>query len=193
MKADREKLEASIKALEQERFDNQMISYRLFLDPEKSEVWVFTCVGAGTPMRAYHNVDVGCWDIPYRAIPESVVEYALNRIDWMISKIERFQGTEWRDGNHWGVWDELEDADGYDSTHVHHLHFDEIACYWDPGDWYELSTHEIEQLAKAGKTAKQIVDELGTGDLYNGMVDEGEAIAFITERLEDLKEDDEDH
>lgn len=153
----------------------------LYLNPETYTLYVFEHVGAGTPMRAWHGIDKWILDIPDRAIPESLVEVLKRKLGNLVETCERFEGTKWDGSNHRGVW-RSDDEYGVDAS-FDHMDFD-IACYWDPSDWFGDADDEIRRLASEGLTPEQIADKLYLGDTMDGMCKRDEAIDYIETQLE---------
>ncbi len=183
----RQTLTDSIEALMEEDF-NCISGFKndLYLDPEREKV--YTHVGKNSmPMEAFHNIDTFIISIHPKAIPTSVYNAVKAIENGLDSLIDEFRGTEWNGNDHIGQW--TEDAGGILECLAQIQH--KIAYYWDPSDWFEsVSDSDIQSLIDEGRTAEQIVDTLGCGNDTDGMVDRTDAISWMTNHIEWLKEQD---
>lgn len=174
----RDTLEDSINDLATESWPDRPsgIRHRIYLDPETGRVYPSSHVGAGVPEPVWHGRHVTVCHVPGDAIPQSVVNVLGDRL----GLLERVCAEHGED---------LSDPDAYhDSAHFQLSQIEpEIACYRDPGDWYGESTGEITELVASGHSADQIVDILGTGDDYNGMVDDDAAVEWMTARCDEIR------
>jgi hypothetical protein len=175
----REKLEASIDDLATETWPATPsgIRHAVYLDPIRARAYGFTAVGAGCPMSAYNGPDICICRVPGNAISQSLVNQLTAHLGTLAAACEEIQH-------------DLGDPDDLQASAVYaaeNLELD-IACYWSPGDWYQDSDSEIAGLMRQGHSVEEIVDILGTGDDFNGMVDQDTAESWMSDRCDEIRE-----
>jgi len=174
----RESLRASIDALADADWTAGVSGYRhcVYLDPRSCEVYQWSHVGPGCPEPVWNGRHKTVFEHATQAdlIPSSVVEALLDRIDLLTSVCVE-------------VINDVDVADDFGSAH-HELEAwePELAYYWDPGDWYQDSGHEIETLVAQGHSPEQIVDCLDQGDDYNGRIRAEAAVDWMTDRVDEI-------
>jgi hypothetical protein len=157
------------------------VSY--YLNPIGQVIEPYTVVGAGIPRAAYHNIWVEVFTAPADAIPQSVVENLLAIEDQLIYDCQHnWLGTEWNGFNHVGLWKEK-------PNYPWAYNF-EIACFWDPADWFEPVLGDLKTKWQKGINATSIVDSEDLGNIYDGMVDREEAIQWLENMIEEWEEED---
>lgn len=168
------KLLNSIAELAERDYNHPISGYRIevYLNPENHEVYTFDFVGSGVPTAAWHHRHVWICTIPDRAIPESVVEVLSGYVGHLVAICDNYLGTYWDGSNHVGRWaDTPREPD-------HPFNF---SCYWDPSVWFESSEGEILAMSAAGHTPNDILAKLHLGDPFNGEVERGAALEYVTE------------
>jgi len=175
-------LRESIEAIAAEDFTAQGTTTAIYLDPEKQNVYTFLDTGA-IPMTAYHNIDQLVLRVRPGAIASSVYNELLVIEDRLAAILGQYQGTVWNGSNHIGKWsqdglDQMEALDEYQGQRVN-----EIAYYWDAGDWFSPVSDTLKASWQEGQTAEQIIDGQGCGSEQDGMCDRDAAIAWLKEKI----------
>ena len=168
-------LTASIRRLADADWTAGVSGYRhcVYLDPARCEVYQWSHVGAGCPEPVWAGRHLAVFEDQGRAdlIPASVVGVLLDRVGLLVRVCAEHAN---------GV-----DADDSGTAHCELERWHpEIQQYWDPASWYELSHSEIEALMAQGHSPDEIVDQLETGDDYNGRVRVEAAREYMAEHVE---------
>jgi hypothetical protein len=170
-------LTESIRGLETEDWTAGGSGYHIgvYLDPAKLDVYQWCGVGSGYPEPVWAGRHLTIFEHATQAdlVPASVIEALLDRVGLL---------TQVCVEHHNGV-----DADDCGTAHcqLERTDFD-LVHYWDPGDWYQDCDREIEQALADGATPEQIVEAIGTGDRFNGMVRTEAAVNWMTERVAEI-------
>jgi hypothetical protein len=125
----------------------------LAIDPVERRIYDYYTIGAGTPVHIWHNRHMGLGaNIPTSTVPESLAEFLAAESEAVEAIIDGFIESEWDGSNHIGRWtQEARDEAGALSDRISQaLSSNEIATYWDAGDYF------LDAMSAAG-----LLDEVG--------------------------------
>ncbi|MGL5923751.1 hypothetical protein [Chroococcidiopsis sp.] len=181
-----ESLRASIEALQEEDFSGSWGGWKtdIYLNPEDGTVYCFLDIGQGIPQESHNGIDKRILTVYPSAIAQSVYSWVVSIEDTLEAMLKEYLGSEFDGHNPIGRWSSkgIELLD-----YVRSQDTDTIASWWDAEDWFDPD--DLKPLWIEGKTAEEIIDQHGCGDVFNGMVDRDEAIAWLDDRIEEWKKE----
>lgn len=160
-----------------------------------AHVFVWSCVGAGEPMHAYHSRWLCLGTVPQRAVEAEIENVLREHEEEILSALSAYKGAEWNGHNHVGRWardiDEELDRAPYGVTAA----LREVPCYWDPGDWFQpVGFQDFAQDVSLTEAAKHEVENARDNDAYLELDDvrsymHDAAVDFLKEHGKDKNPD----
>ena len=133
--------------------DGRSRDYRasLVLDPEKRRVYLFTCIGSGSPADVWHNralsitVDTSADGAAVRAILEGEAAQSL-----LVDLCDMYEGDTWNGHNHVGSWPHTDGlADHVAPVASLEAMIAEAPCYSSAADWCSPAWSECKREVEA--------------------------------------------
>lgn len=170
----------------------------VYFDPENMRIYESTNIGNGTPMRAWHGVDITLGEIPIDTASTENLEEMLSSMADSFAEMASEHEIAWNGSNHVGrltergeeIYSRVEEA------------FSEAAkslpSYWDASQWFNPVISEIPQeILKVGSLSQWADNEIGIAQVEGAHLDRDDVIRFGQDvlegeagRLDSLLEDD---
>lgn len=136
----------------------------VYFDPEAMKIYGSTSVGNGTPMRAWHGVDLCLGKIPVDVASTDGLEEALSNLAGAFAELASEHDVRWDGNNHVGRLTDrgqeiLESLQAEFREAVAHL-----PTFWDAGEWLSPVLSEIpDRILEAGSLREWARKEISIG------------------------------
>jgi hypothetical protein len=152
-------------------YNSQISLYLIPVDPGEEgeiEVYTFGCIGSGTPGAAYHQRHLGLGSVPRETVASELQTWLKGNEETLTKIASHYRGTAWNGSNHVGQWSGL---NGHHDGELDELlmeferklsdasTYNEIACYWQAGDWYTNSMPDARKLATSERDLAEVAAE----------------------------------
>ena len=148
----------------------------LVVQPERRRVYVFVCVGSGTPMDVWHR-RATTLRLPLDVDGEQVASVLRSHTEELDKIAAAYLGERWDGRDSVGRWDE--GADYRDAEADIERDLEELPTYWDAGDWirpdsgYTLrySVREAAQALSEGRSLSEWAETVCADNADDALVD----------------------
>lgn len=116
-------------------------------------VFIWSCVGPGLPVEAFHSRWINLGYIPYNIVTSELREVIENKEERILEILSSYEGTYWSGNNYIGRWPEDLEVENL-------LEVEELPKFWDASDWYSsVSINEVIESYEDSENLDNIVEK----------------------------------